>query len=175
MKILDTKVLLVSLSLILGVITPTLNNSNIALAEIIPKYSQSISNQQIVVTKTEFGVRIVNSEGKVNFFPTTTVPLKEGDAYGWKITLDNYQGKVKWREVLSLPKPPETWITQDHKNFSISKDGKTAISTRTETPVNGVIENFWSISPGDPVGEYKIEVYIDERLIGNFAFEVVPF
>ncbi len=171
MKILNPQILLSFLSLILGVITPF----SVALAKNTQKYTHSSNSQQIVVNKTEFGVRIVNSARKVNFFPTTIVPLKQGDAYGWRIKLNNYQGKVQWREVLTLPQAPETWITQDHKNFSISKDGKTAISQRTETPVNGVIENFWTISSGDPLGKYQIEVYIDKRLIGTFAFEIVPF
>ena len=175
MKIINSQVLLVSLSLLLPMITPAFHESSMALAAGTTNSNQPIINQQIVVNKTEFGVKIVNPEGKVNFFPTTTVPLKEGDAYGWKITLDNYQGNVKWREVLTLPQPPETWTTQDNKNFSISADGKTATSTRTVTPVNGVIENFWIISPGDPLGKHQIEVYIDERLIGTFAFEIVPF
>ena len=175
MKIINSQVLLVSLSLLLPMITPAFHESSMALAAGTTNSNQPIINQQIVVNKTEFGVKIVNPEGKVNFFPTTTVPLKEGDAYGWKITLDNYQGNVKWREVLTLPQPPETWTTQDNKNFSISADGKTATSTRTVTPVNGVIENFWIISPGDPLGKHQIEVYVDERLIGTFAFEIVPF
>jgi hypothetical protein len=179
MKILNIKVLLVSLSLILGVIPGAIHKSSMASTANTSKYNSSISNQQIIVNKAEFGVKIVNSEGKVNFFPTTTVPLKEGDAYGWRITLNNYQGKikgkVKWREVLTLPNAPETWTTENNKNFSISKDGKIAISTRTATPINGVIENFWTISPGDPLGKHQIEVYIDERLIGTFAFEIVPF
>ena len=175
MKIINSQVLLVSLSLLLPMITPAFHESSMALAAGTTNSNQPIINQQIVVNKTEFGVKIVNPEGKVNFFPTTTVPLKEGDAYGWKITLDNYQGNVKWREVLTLPQAPETWTTQDNRNFSISADGKTATSTRTVTPVNGVIENFWIISPGDPLGKHQIEVYIDERLIGTFAFEIVPF
>ena len=175
MKIINSQVLLVSLSLLLPMITPAFHESSMALAAGTTNSNQPIINQQIVVNKTEFGVKIVNPEGKVNFFPTTTVPLKEGDAYGWKITLDNYQGNVKWREVLTLPQPPETWTTQDNRNFSISADGKTATSTRTVTPVNGVIENFWIISPGDPLGKHQIEVYVDERLIGTFAFEIVPF
>ncbi len=174
MKIINSQILLISVFSILNVISLPFYKSSMALAA-NKKYDQSITNQQIIVNKTEFGVKIVNSEGKVNFFPTTTVPLKEGDAYGWKITLDNYQGKVKWREVLTLPQAPETWTTQDNKNFSISADGKTAISQRTAKPVNGVIENFWIISPGDPLGKHQIEVYINEQLIGTFVFEIVPF
>ncbi|MFO5441014.1 MAG: hypothetical protein ACLBM4_20710, partial [Dolichospermum sp.] len=84
-KIANTQVLVVSLFLMFPLITSGLNNSDVALAASKQKYSNSITNQQIVVNKTEFGVRIINSSGKVNFFPTTTVPLKEGDAYGWRI------------------------------------------------------------------------------------------
>ncbi|MEI6444973.1 MAG: hypothetical protein WCO29_18045 [Nostocales cyanobacterium ELA583] len=175
MKIINSQILLVVLSLILPIITPVFNKSNMILAAITTEYHRSIIDQPIVVTKTEFGVRIVNSEGKFNFFPTTKVPLKQGDAYGWRIKLDNYQGQVKWREVLSLPKAPETWTTENNKNFLISKDGKKATSLRTATPVNGVIENFWTISPGDPLGKHQIEVYVDDRLIGTFEFEIVPF
>ena len=175
MKIINFQFLLVSASLILPMITPAFHKSSMALAASTTNYDQPIINKQLVVNKSEFGVKIVNAEGKVNFFPTTTVPLKEGDAYGWRITIDNYQGKVKWREVLTLPQAPETWTTENNKNFSISKDGKTATSTRTVTPVNGVIENFWTIAAGDPLGKHQIEVYIDERLIGTFAFEIVPF
>ncbi|MFM6202231.1 MAG: hypothetical protein ACKPE1_24365, partial [Dolichospermum sp.] len=76
---------------------------------------------------------------------------------------------------LTLPKTPETWITENDQNLSISKDGKTATSTRIQTPVNGVIENFWTISPGDPLGKHQIQVYIDDRLLATFEFEIVPF
>lgn len=175
MKIINFQFLLVLISLILPIITPVCHKSNMALAGSTINYDQPIINQQIVVNKSEFGVKIVNPEGKVNFFPTTTVPLKEGDAYGWRITLDKYSGKVQWREVLTLPKAPETWITENRENISISKNGKTATSTRIQTPINGVIENFWTISPGDPLGKHQIQVYIDERLLGTFEFEIVPF
>ena len=175
MKIINFQFLLVSASLILPMITPAFHKSSMVLAASTTNYDQPIINQQLVVNKTEFGVKIINSSGKVNFFPTTTVPLKEGDAYGWRITLDKYSGKIQWREVLTLPKSPETWITENHQNLSISKDGKTAISTRIQTPVNGVIENFWTISPGDPLGKHQIEVYIDQRLLATFEFEIVPF
>jgi hypothetical protein len=41
--------------------------------------------------------------------------------------------------------------------------------------VNGIIENFWTIYIGDPMGQHQIQVYIDERLIATFEFEIVPF
>lgn len=174
-RIWAARLFLTSFWLILGAITADLNNNRIVLAEAPLEYSQSINGKKITVAKSEFGVRIVDGEGKVNFFPTTKVPLKKGDAYGWQIKLKNYRGKVKWREVLRLPKAPETWATQEDDNFSISVDGTTAITKRTQISSNGVIENFWKIAPGDPLGKHKIEVYVDEHLIAAFEFETVEF
>ena len=108
MKIINFQFLLVSASLILPMITPAFHKSSMVLAASTTNYDQPIINQQLVVNKSEFGVKIVNPEGKANFFPTTTVPLKEGEAYGWGITIDQYQGKVKWHEVLALPQAAET-------------------------------------------------------------------
>ncbi|TAF07315.1 MAG: hypothetical protein EAZ77_10275 [Nostocales cyanobacterium] len=176
MKIWAVRILLTSLWLIVGFVAGNLHSTSTVLAEAPPEFSQVINGKKITVNKSEFGVKIFNSQGKANFFPTTKVPLKKGDAYGWRIHLQNYRGKVKWREVLRLPKTPETWATHEKdENFSLSADGTTAITKRTQTSINGVIENFWKIAPGDPLGKHKIEVYIDDRLIETFEFETVEF
>jgi len=143
-----------------------------------PAKNAVANKNKLIINKKEFGVRIIDSQGKANFFPTNTVPLKEGDAYGWRIRIDNPQGKigkVKWREVLRLPNHPEMWKTENSDKFSVSQDGKTATSTKTEIPVNGVIQNFWTITPGDPLGKYQMEIYINDKLVQIFRFEIVPF
>ncbi|WP_411841130.1 hypothetical protein [Sphaerospermopsis aphanizomenoides] len=177
MKIPFVRLLLTYLGLIVSFLTVNLYKTGDVLAEAPREHPQvSINGQNITVLKSEFGVRIVDAQGKANFFPTIKVPLKKGDAYGWRIKLQNYRGKVKWREVLRLPKAPETWATQEkNENFSLSVDGTTAVTKRTETSANGVIENFWKIAPGDPLGKHKIEVYVDERLVATFEFETVEF
>lgn len=148
-------------------------NATSVLVEKTTVYSQSTNGKQITVNKAEFGLKRVDFRGKANFVPTNRVPLQEGNAYGWRIELKDYQSEVKWREVIRLPKPPETWGTADGENFSISKDGTTAVTKRIQSATDGVIENFWTIAPGDPLGKYKIEVYIDDRLVGSFEFELV--
>jgi hypothetical protein len=176
MRISAFRFLLTSLWLIVGLLATDLQNKNRLLAEVTPEVSQLVNGKQTKVSKSEFGVRIVNSQGQANFFPTMKVPLKKGDAYGWRITLQNYRGKVKWREVLRLPKAPETWATPEkNENFSLSADGTTAVTTRTQTVKNGVIENYWKIAPGDPLGKHRIEIYIDDSLISIFEFETVEF
>jgi len=127
-----------------------------------------------MINKAEFGVSIVNLAGKNDIFPATNIPFKVGNSYGWRIKLNkNYHGLVTWREVFHLPKPPEAWATDHSENFVISKDGTTATSQHTEkAPEDGIIENFWQITPGDPTGEHKIEVYVNQNLVATFNFQI---
>ncbi|QLE56744.1 hypothetical protein [Nostoc sp. TCL26-01] len=147
-----------------------------ALADNMKILSQSQPNntQQINVSKAEFGVVNVDAEGKFTFAPTIKVPLEQGNRYGWRIQLQDIKGEVTWREVLRLPKPPETWATDNGENFTLSPDGTEAVTKRTQVAKDGVIENFWTIAPGDPPGKHIIYVYVNDRLVGNFEFELVP-
>ncbi|MCX7593441.1 MAG: hypothetical protein N2235_06720 [Fischerella sp.] len=130
--------------------------------------------QAIVVDKVEFGVLRADKDGKVTLIPTKKVPLQEGTMYGWRVQLKDYQGEVTWREIFQLPKRPETWGTTNTDNFSLSTDGTAAETKRTDLTKDGVITNSWTIAAGDPIGKHTIEVYIDDRRIAAFEFEVVP-
>ncbi|MEH2319635.1 hypothetical protein [Nostoc sp.] len=174
MRIWATTTVLASSWLISGVIGSEPINATSVLVENAILSPAPTNTKQITVINTEFGLRRVDSKGNVTIFQTTRVPLQEGNAYGWRIKLKDYQGEVKWREVLHLPKPPETWGTDNGEDFSISADGTTSVTRRTQPAPKGVIENFWTIAPGDPVGKHRIEVYIDDRLISTFEFELIP-
>ncbi|HIK08343.1 MAG TPA: hypothetical protein IGS40_27310 [Trichormus sp. M33_DOE_039] len=170
MRIWAATVVLTSSLLMPGIIHPSVFANNAQT----PSQSQSNKAQQINVSKAEFGIAKIDSEGKFHFTPTTKVRLEEGSKYGWRIRLQDVQGEVTWREVIRLPKPPETWATDNGENFTLSPDGMEAISNRTQLAKDGVIENFWTIAPGDPPGKHTIHVYVDNRLVGNFEFEVLP-
>ncbi len=174
MKISATRLALASFWLISGLITVELNNIIPVVAENPSTFPhpQSIPERAITVTQTEFGMKSISSKGKITILPTSKVRLREGDAYGWRIHLQNYQGEIEWREVLHLPKAPQTWGTEFGDNFSISADGTTATSKRKETVSNGVIENFWTIASGDPTGKHIIEVYAGNQLLATFEFDV---
>ncbi|WP_392530814.1 hypothetical protein [Nostoc sp. C117] len=174
MRIWTTSAVLTFSWLIFGVIGSQPIAANSDVAQKLTPFPTPTSLKKITVSNAEFGLKRVDTKGNVTIFQTTKVPLQEGNAYGWRIKLNNYQGEVKWREVLHLPKPPETWGTDNGEDFSISADGTTSVTRRTQSAPDGVIENFWTIAPGDPVGKHKIEVYIDDRLISNFEFEIVP-
>ncbi|HEY9800403.1 MAG TPA: hypothetical protein V6D25_08595 [Leptolyngbyaceae cyanobacterium] len=153
--------------------TSALANNAMTLAQ-SSSQSQPNKTQPINISKAEFGVATRDAQGKFNFTPTIKVPLVEGNKYGWRIQLQGVKGEVTWREVLRLPKPPQTWATDDGENLTLSADGTEAVTKRTQLPKNGVIENFWTIAPGDPPGKHTINVYVDERLVGNFEFEIIP-
>ncbi|MFN6540357.1 MAG: hypothetical protein RM021_028960 [Nostoc sp. EkiNYC01] len=174
MRIWATTAVLASSWLIFGVIASEPINATSVVVQNATSFPTPTSLKKITVSNAEFGLKRVDTKGNVSIVETTKVPLQEGNAYGWRIKLKDYQGEVKWREVLRLPKPPEAWATDNGENFSISADGTTSVTRRTQAAPNGVIENFWTIAPGDPVGKYKIEVYIDDRLINTFEFEVIP-
>ncbi|HYW20765.1 MAG TPA: hypothetical protein VE956_15970 [Nodularia sp. (in: cyanobacteria)] len=149
----------------------------LALADNSVASSQSISgsnnSRQITASQAEFGVLRVDAKNLANFTSTTRVVLSQGGKYGWRIQLKDYKGKVTWREILRLPKPPETWATDDGQSLSLSGDGVEAVTTRTVFTNDGKIENFWTMVPGDPGGKHQIQVYVDNRLIGSFDFEVI--
>lgn len=136
-------------------------------------YSEPTKVKNITVNQVKFGVLRNDGNGKVTFIPTNKVILNEGNKYGWRIYLKDYKGAVTWREVLKLPRIPETWGTDNGEDFSISKDGKEAVTKRIQFAKQGVIENFWTVAPGDPTGQYIIEVYVDDRRVASFEFEVM--
>ncbi|WP_414544387.1 hypothetical protein [Nostoc sp. CCY0012] len=169
-------VVLTFFGLISGFIASEPINATLALTDNALASSDVISQsptRPITVSKAEFGVLRTDSQGQDSFTRTNRVILNQTGKYGWRIQLKGYKGEVTWREVLQLPKPPQTWATEDGENFSLSQDGIEAVTTRTQFTSDGVIENFWTIVPGDPSGKHRIQVFIDNLLVATFDFELI--
>jgi hypothetical protein len=120
------------------------------------------------VLKTEFGLL-----SPAGFQPSTKVPLKDGQGFGWVIQLDAGKDTIKWREELRLPAAPQTWRSDDaNATHTMSADRKTSILEREARIEDGVIYNFWQITPGDPKGRYTMRVMIEGLLVSTFDFDV---
>lgn len=167
-------VVLASSCLTSRIMTPEAIAASYVLANKTTAPSEFITTKPITVSKAEFGVFRVDNRGKLTFISTTKVPLQEGNKYGWRIKLKNYQGEVTWREVIRLPKSPETWGTDNGENFNITPKGNEGLTTRKQFAKDGVIWNSWTVVTGDPIGKHTIFVYINNRRIASFEFEVVP-
>jgi hypothetical protein len=134
----------------------------------------SQSNATLNVAKAEFGIVNVNPQDyKVSLKPTNKVPLKKDTAYGWRIQLKGYQGQVTWREVYQLPKAAQTWGPPASAEFSVAGDKTQATTQRTVYTKDGVISNTWTVAPGDPPGKHTIEVFVNNRPVGKFDFNLV--
>ena len=172
MKIWATTLLLA----LLGITVP-LKTSNVAIAyESSGKFTELerlLSSKKIVVKKAEFGILKTGKNRKSTFIPTTKIPLKEGQIYGWRILLEDFKGKLTWQEVLTLPKPPSSWGTDNGEHFFLSPDGTKSVIKRTDLVKKGIVDNFWTVSAGDPVGKHVIEVYAGKRRIATFNFELI--
>lgn len=122
------------------------------------------------VVETDFIVTVTEASGEQSSLSTTTVPLRNGACYDWRIRFDKTKGDITVTEAFTLPSAPASWGTLE--NTTISQDGRTAISTTVLTPTDGWIGNGWCAAKGDPVGDHLIEVWLGDELLGSFPFVV---
>jgi len=128
----------------------------------------------VEIVRSEFGRFDVSESGEPVFVPTTTIPLKVGQGYGWVMLLNTSKAKVMWREEFTLPEAPEAWDDEVEPNSvrSISEDRRVAVTVQEVEPSEGVILHSWAVAPGDPTGRYVIRVIVDGSIEQVFEFDV---
>lgn len=142
---------------------------SLAKAEDADQKSDTIPSQEVVVIDKQFGLFSITDEG-IKFTSAATVPLVEKQAYGWRLRVNTKQSQISVREEFELPVAPKTW--GNIPDNAISNDRKTSTQKIALTPDRGYIENVWEVAPGDPVGNYVIRVFIDDKLAAKFEFKV---
>lgn len=121
-----------------------------------------------------FGIIAKDDQSGEKFQITDTVPLVEGQAYGWIIKLGPGAIKVNVKEVFELPAKPDTWGSAEASEVrEISRDGRISTTEKMVVVEDGFIQNFWSVAIGDPPGDYVIRIYVDDRLLETFRFKIV--
>ncbi len=133
---------------------------------------ESITDVEIV--RSDFGLFGAIPSGDPAFQASRTVPLKEGQTYGWFIELKTSKPKIKWREEFVLPAPPVTMVVHDGTaQHSISEDGLTVTTEQEEVvPDGGLIYHMWGVAAGDPKGLHVMRVYVEDKLVRTFGFEM---
>jgi hypothetical protein len=132
------------------------------------------SSPAIEVVRAEFGTFPKPGTTDTAFTATRSIPLVPGQLYGWIALVKPTQTKVHWREEFTLPAAPETWAgeAQPNTSQSVSEDRRTSITEGEDIPTQGMIMRVWGVAPGDPAGTYRIRVFIENRLVESFVFEV---
>jgi hypothetical protein len=103
---------------------------------------------------------------KSNFVPSTP----DNACYKWAIMLDTELSSISTREVFILPSKPKSWGYKE--GMTLYKDSRVSVTEKVLEVDNGVINNGWCVTEGDPTGDYKIEVYVNEVLAESFNFTV---
>ncbi len=127
----------------------------------------------ILVYGVEFGI-INKSLGAINgIMPGRFVPLVVGQEYGWTMQLLSATPQFKLIEEFTLPMAPPSWGYAEHDpGVMISADRRTATTRRLDTVNFGRLFNFWTVVAGDPPGEHRIAIFINDVRVCEFTFEV---
>lgn len=110
--------------------------------------------------------------GTRHFTPSTTFPLRDGQAFGWMMTLQTTRSKVLVREELTAPAEPLTWgDPEPDLKRKTSPDGRTVTTEIWLEPKDGVIFHSWTVTQGDPKGTWVWRVWIDGQAERSFRLE----
>ena len=102
--------------------------------------------------------------------PGVTVPNAVDNGFGWIARLEAPRHQVRVREELVLPSAPAIW--EVGPDTRISDDGTTAITEMTLSGADGTLVNGWSLSEGDPAGEYTLRIIVDGVRVQEMTFLV---
>jgi hypothetical protein len=89
--------------------------------------------------------------------PATEIPLYPGSAFGWRLEL-GCEHTVEVEEQLELPARGD-WGTDP--DMRISKNGRIARVHSEAVCLDGWIDKTWTVSSGDPPGQWKLTITVD--------------
>lgn len=128
--------------------------------------------ESTAVVKAESGLFGPADQLASAFTPSKVLPLRDGQAFGWRMQVKTPARTVRVREELTLPAEPKTWgDPEPGLKRKTSPDGRTATTELVLEPRNGVISQSWTVTRGDPPGTWVIRVRVDDGPEVVFRFE----
>lgn len=128
----------------------------------------------LVVKRAQFGILSTDARGEENFVPATEVPAEDGTTFGWVVEVDTTRESLHWQEHLKLPRAPADWgDAAEDPDIIIAADGRTVVAEGDDLVEDGELSRFyWALAPGDPAGDYEMDIAVEGREVGHFAFRV---
>ncbi len=123
--------------------------------------------------KAEAGLFGPVDEVPQRFVPSRLLPLKDGQAFGWRLQVRTPSRSVRVREELTLPAEPKTWGDPEPgiKRKTLP-DGRTVVTElHLEPGTDGVISQSWTVTQGDPKGTWVIKVRVDDGPEHSFRLD----
>ena len=143
----------------------------IAVCALLGLYSHSFASENNLIIK--FGQMEKGSLGYSVASETTTIPLKLKDSgFRFGFTVKHAQNSsFDGYKIIYLPVAAKE-IIGDLKKLTILNDGK--IIKDSERKFDGFWSNPFWFDEGDPLGKWKIEIYLNGNLMKTIDFTVVP-
>ena len=119
-----------------------------------------------LVQMDENGLHSISKETKV-------IPYKIGEnvlKFGYEISRAEGSKSYLVHYVLHLPSPPKQ-ISDALATTNPGPPTATVLSPKREVPGIAFVDYLW-FDEGDPVGDYSIDVFVDDVLIKTIKFEV---
>lgn len=131
----------------------------------------------VEIVSAEFGVFEAEAPGELVFEPTSVIPHRVGQRYGWIIELRTAKRSVSVREEYLLPttgKPPKAKdaVPPANDTLEIPSQRRHQVSQRQLVPVEGKIYGEWSIGPNEPAGHRQLQVVVEGQVAANFGYDV---
>ncbi len=126
------------------------------------------------IVSAEFGTFDASDPKQISFLPTTVVPHRVGQRYGWIIELRTTKRSLSVREEYLIDsatpaKKPDNPIAE---NLAIPLERHNQVSQRQLVPVDGKIYGEWEIGPSEPAGHRQLQVVIEGVAAARFDYDV---
>ena len=107
-------------------------------------------------------------------YPTVRVPYRpDAICYEWVVFFEPENRVITVRELVELPAAPASWGDVATLGLTVAPDGRSGVSELSDSIADSQINRRWCVGEGDPLGPYRIRVYLGERLLEDFQFEMV--
>ena len=128
---------------------------------------------EVEVIDAEFGVFDASRPGETVFTPTDVVPHRNGQRYGWVITVRSAKRSLSVREEYLLANaptpPPDNPVAA---NLALPLERRNQVSQRQLVPVDGRIYGEWAVGPSEPPGRRRLQVVVEGVAAARFEFDV---
>ena len=134
----------------------------------------SAEEAAVEIVRAEFGTFDASNPRETLFAPTSIVPHKQGQRYGWIIEVRTGRRSLSVREEYLLPNPAKDQQTTEssRETLIIPFDRHNQVSQRQLVPVDGKIYGDWAIGPGEPAGHRHLQVVIEGQVAADFEYDV---
>ncbi len=143
----------------------------LALLAAVTLAAGAASSDKTLVLKAEAGLFGPVDQMPQSFVPSSVLPLKDGQAFGWRMQVRTQARLVRVREELTLPAEPRTWgDPEPGLKRKTTSDGRTAITELLLEPKEGLISQRWTVTQGDPKGSWVLKVRVEDGPEHVFRF-----